>query len=340
MAMALLCVLTHSARGFVFRSGLSGCRGIRSQYLYAASTPWACYHSRRYGSLRSSRRASNDTAYEAFSLLARKEKSWNRLRNLIDLAIEYQNKDTIQSIVDVGTDHGLLAIGLAVSDAYERVIGVDVSSNALGNGGLRLLSDVQHRKASSDPALLSKESIASGLSNELAVEFRISDGLGNLQVGEADAVCIAGMGVNTISKILHSSTLANDGTSDLDYLGCQQLILQPTNSKPRNLMKLYNSLQSTGWKLADERIEYLSSRWYITFCLVRDPDSKLMVDDLQRHVPTSKLVARDKNDPMSEIVLDYQRHHLEWINRDEDVTKGGLHEDDKAWREWVLDALS
>lgn len=326
MASALVYTATTST-GLLTKSIRTGCsealvRHSSSGYVLGTKLDSIC--TQRYFSQNSSD-DSRDSPYQAFTVLARREKSWNRLRHLIDLAVDYQDPDHVRSVVDVGTDHGLLAIGLGVSGSFDSVLGVDVSAKALHNGGFRLLSEVkEHMSLDSSPLL------------DLEVDFRISDGLRNLQVGEADAICIAGMGVNTMSKILESSSLA-DGRTDLDYLGCQQLILQPTNSKPRNLMKLYSSLQATGWVLVDERIEHLSSRWYITLCMVKKAGNNSTY--LHTALPTSKLANNDTNTSMKKIVQEYWEHHLNWIDRDEQVSRGELHEDDKIWREWALGAI-
>ena len=75
----------------------------------------------------------------AFSVLARKDKSWQRFQHMVDLAVEYQDKHpTIKSIVDVGTDHGLLAGSLASTGCFEKTLGVDVSKKALTSGGFEL----------------------------------------------------------------------------------------------------------------------------------------------------------------------------------------------------------
>jgi hypothetical protein len=57
-------------------------------------------------------------AYDAFSLLARTKKSWQRLGHLVELAADHTITDrdsakitsasSGRSIADVGTDHGLL----------------------------------------------------------------------------------------------------------------------------------------------------------------------------------------------------------------------------------------
>jgi hypothetical protein len=174
---------------------------------------------------------------------------------------------------------------------------------------------------------------------EIPVEFRQSDGLKNIQAGEADAVCIAGMGVNTMLQILlddEPSTSSNDEEgilNHLDRIDCQQLILQPTNSRPRNLILLYDRLQESGWCLVDERIEELASRWYITACFLRskpnDNTRGNIIMDLE--LPTSRLVVSlDSSNSTRRAYEDYVEHHVQWIQRDT-AARGTINDADKRW---------
>lgn len=275
-----------------------------------------------------------ERAYHAFSILAKKDRSWQRFRHMVDLAVDHQqsNDDShpvvIRSITDVGTDHGLLAVGLALSGRFDSVLGVDVSTQALKNGGFQLLDKIQEvlSRANED-----SPSMASNISSLLPLDFRPSDGLTKVQPGEADAVCIAGMGVNVIGQILQAS--GSNNVLEVDRLNCQQLILQPTNSRPRNLLQLYDMLQESDWTLLDERIEFLSRRWYLSSCFVR---SSATCSASVKNLPTSKLSLLEEGDPMKVITRDYWQHHLNWIQNEDEASKGNLHEDDMRWRDWAL----
>ena len=278
-------------------------------------------------------------ALEAFSLLAKQGRSWRRLGHLVDMALNNYHYDddlgdeiTIKTIADVGTDHGLLAMGLALSKRFDRVVGVDVSQKALQDGALSLLETVkqyycQHSKKSDDT-----------LEKIIPVEFYLSNGLEHVK--QADAVCIAGMGVHTILKILEHSSKQNELPMmlDLDRIGCQQLLLQPTNSRPRHLIQLYDKLQGSGWRLADERIEKLSSRWYISSCFVQskeDPDREVAL-------PLSKVssILANESPPSAttsgstlRVYEEYLQHHLHWIHQD--ASKARTQTIDEADRRWL-----
>ncbi|KAG7346712.1 hypothetical protein IV203_005781 [Nitzschia inconspicua] len=229
-----------------------------------------------------------------------------------------------KTIVDVGTDHGLLAIGLALTGKFQKVIGVDVSQQALENGALSLLSQIESRRKGIDPQKAALD---------VPVEFRHGDGLKALEEGEADIVCMAGMGVSTLLQILEQDHDAL--TSDLNRRQYTDLILQPTNSKPRNLMFLYKSLQDSGWELRNERIVKLSSRWYVTSHFTR-PQSNIpvtaLIEDGAMKIPGSTLdCTLSDSDPMRQDLEEYCRHHSQWIRKDSEYGRMDLLEE--VWLE-------
>ena len=226
----------------------------------------------------------------------RKERAWKRLRHLVDLT-----SPESRTVADIGTDHGLLALALASSGAFRGVIGVDCSESALRDGAQTL------------PKL-------PGLS------FREGDGLKALNKGEADTVCVAGMGVNTMKTILGATD--SSGNWLLDELQTHQLVLQPTNSRPRNLHRLYTNLQNMGWQVDNERIEYLSKRWYLSSSFARKENAGLLL-------PGDKLVERGKRNErdatMDKDFRGWVAHHCRWIQQDQ--ARG--HCIDKADLEWL-----
>lgn len=95
-----------------------------------------------------------------------------------------------------------------------------------------------------------------------SLSFRVGDGLCVLNTGEADVVCIAGMGVNTMISIFsHEKT---SSVKLLDAIDCRTLVLQFTNSRPRNLISLYQILHQIGWEPCHERLVDVADRWYVT----------------------------------------------------------------------------
>lgn len=235
--------------------------------------------------------------------LAKSGKSWRRLRHLVDLACDGDDEQ-IRTLADVGCDHGLLAISLSLSGRFERVVGVDLSERALQDGAIAL-----HLQ------LLDNLNIEGRLQSALPVDFRVGDGLKALQPGEGDALCIAGMGVDSMIRMFEPS--------EIDRVGCRKLILQPSSPRPRNLLRLYDSLALMGWGVTNESIEYLSSRWYISASFA--PQN---IDE-NRLVPGQMLARLGDESAMKKAYGDYVSHHREWI--EQDARSGPVQENDKRW---------
>lgn len=283
-------------------------------------------------------------------------------------------------MADIGCDHGILSIALAISGRYEGVVGVDVSRRALEDGAMvsyrrmRVVleaSDYDGGGGDDDSDSSGgggcEESITeekqkddhdeSFLKSILPVSFQVGDGLECLSTGEADIVCIAGMGVNTmLSILLHRAdgqvsaqqqpTKDEGGDGDdendggekmipIDTVQCQRLLLQPTNSRPRNLMKLYGQLAQSGFVLTDERVAYLNSRWYVTCAFDRIDDND---DDDHRkatefNFPGTILAARG-----DEEFQRYVDHHSAWLEGDlrrNNNATTTLDGDDVRWLERI-----
>jgi tRNA (adenine22-N1)-methyltransferase len=230
---------------------------------------------------------------------------------LVDLACVGDN-DHIRTIADVGCDHGLLAISLSLSGRFERVVGVDVSERALQDGAITLYQKLLDTLNTEERW----ERNGQQQKNFLPIEFRMGDGLKALLPGEADAVCIAGMGVDSMIQILEAD--------EMDRVGCKKLILQPTNTRPRNLLRLYDCLALMGWGVRDESIEYLSSRWYMSTSF--EPQT---INDNRLRVPGQMLAQLGDETPMKQAYGRYVLHHQKWI--EQDAQGGPVQENDKRW---------
>jgi len=248
-----------------------------------------------------------EKAQNTVKLLAQKNRTWNRLSPIVTMAVQNLNENQrgIASIADVGCDHGLLSIALAATGCFSQVIGSDVSHRALNDGALTF-----HQKVNE---VLDRE----GVQYRFAVDFRVGDGLSCLNEGEVNGgICLAGIGVDAMLKMLHLSTL--------DMLRCPTLYLQPPTSKPRRLMELYRPLQINGWELIDENISYVKTRWYITAAFKRsDTHESAQLFRLPGHFLSQK--ESEKNEFQS-----YLDFHLKWMN--DDMSKGQLSQDEEIWR--------
>jgi tRNA A22 N-methylase len=262
---------------------------------------------------------------------------------LVDLAIVSQsitNAMNTTCIADVGTDHGLLAVALSASRHFAHVTGVDLSESALREGAYQLLNDITIYQRRQDPNQTSScnASIARQ-SQALPVTFRQGNGLQSLVPGEADTICIAGMGVHTMLDILLDTTTTNlsmaDGSAPcqrrllLDELSCQRLILQPTNARPHLLTLLYHQLQSMNWSVCDERIEYLSSRWYLSVALERVANCTNNHTSRSLALPGTILAQSTDSKTQNEF-YNWVSHHVTWIRRDAALT-GVMRMEDERW---------
>lgn len=273
--------------------------------------------------------STTSVAAQAFAILAKQRKTWDRLGHLVELAQDMQAHSpapqTLHSVVDIGTDHGILPIALAATGQFDCVTGVDVSEQALNDGARTLYQDVQSNLASLSSATNDQHHQEAQV--PLPVEFILGNGLMVVDPGAADIVCIAGMGVHTMLDILV--------TAETERVGCRALLLQPTNSKPKNLMALYDALQQQrGWQLVDERIEKQSSRWYLSAAFVRSSSQEQ--SDLKTLLPGTFLQSldegRDDNGTMKATFDEYVQHHSSWLEADMKI-KGGLGKDELLWME-------
>jgi len=265
----------------------------------------------------------NNLFYEEVSAyLFRQGKTWKRLSHLLEMAAEDEVTSN-RSIADVGTDHGLLAMGLTLTGNYTKVIGVDVSDQALTYGAISLLERIKNQSATVDGEGLMEYS-------NFPIEFRLGDGLEALEFGEADTICIAGMGVNTMLQILEQRSSKNSRGTNLEKIGSKRLVLQATNSRPRNLVLLYDRLQDMGWELKNEQIEKLSSRWYITsrFDASKDSGQHNLVNP---ELPGSRLTSLDKNCSMRRSFDEYCLHHKRWIQQDAKASGQQIDSRDLRW---------
>ena len=312
-------------------------------------------------------------ARKAISLLAQTNKTWKRLAPLIELdaaatvtasdrggddvtfpnsrygttttTTTNNNNNERKTIADIGCDHGLLSIALAASGRYKGVVGVDVSSRALEDGALLFYKKMKVILGSDTYQYHSLDSLDRGelLDSILPVQFRVGDGLAPLVSGEADSICIAGVGVHNILSILmsrqHYISDGDDGDSsqgnhdeiegyDIDRIQCNRLLLQPTNSRPRHLIKLYRELHGFGFGVTDERVVYLGSRWYITSAFER-VTMDAANNGIKLRFPGTILAARG-----DEELNRYVKHHSDWL--ESDVRRNAnLDQDDMQWLEHI-----
>jgi tRNA A22 N-methylase len=253
----------------------------------------------------------------------------------------------LTSIADVGCDHGILSLSLAsmafvssqstkggkenniVGGSFiSRVTGTDISHKAL-NGALMSWDKINEslsRKSKEDgDDNLSVESMHHSIA--LPIDFRVGAGLSPLQTGEADAIILAGMGVHTMIEIL-------TGKNHLEKLETNYLFLQPTNSRPRHLLMLYDVLQNDGhrWVLMDESIVFVAGRWYVSSYFKRGHSDALQSTQFcyPGHFLKKKACVHSRSTYVS-----YVNHHINWLKRDYRSRREKLEREDERWIQYL-----
>jgi tRNA (adenine22-N1)-methyltransferase len=141
---------------------------------------------------------------------------------------------------DIGTDHALLPVYLAASGKIAYAVAGDVHAG---------------------PAEAARRQVADARLEEI-VSVRQGDGLSVLSPGEADTVCIAGMGGSLIVRILES---AGDRLE-----GVRTLILSPHVAEDQ----VRRWLREHGYVLDAERLLEEGGEIYTLLRAVKAPDEK------------------------------------------------------------------
>jgi len=133
------------------------------------------------------------------------------------------------AVADIGTDHGLLPVYLALNGLARSIIASDISMDSL-DSARRLAGQY-------------------GVSS--LIEFSLGSGLAGVDASMADTVVIAGLGGETIAGIISGAPWSR--ARDI------RLILQP-QSKSRELCEF---LRETGFSLTGARLAFDNGRLYV-----------------------------------------------------------------------------
>ncbi len=132
------------------------------------------------------------------------------------------------NVADVGCDHGYVSIYLVQRKIASRAIAMDVRKGPLSGA---------------------RDNIKEfGLEN--VISTRLSDGLKELNRGEADALIIAGMGGRLMVEIIDQCSLSE--------LGIKRAVFQPQS----DLMEFRQYLRNKGYCIIDEKIIYEDGKYY------------------------------------------------------------------------------
>ena len=131
-------------------------------------------------------------------------------------------------VCDVGCDHGFVSIWLVEQNVSPRVLAMDVRVGPLGAAGRHVAQR--------------------GL--ESLIETRLSDGLHNYEIGEADSLICAGMGGRLMMRILGEEKAKTDSF--------KELILQPQSE----IMQFRRWLREQGLRITDEKMVEEDGKFY------------------------------------------------------------------------------
>ena len=139
--------------------------------------------------------------------------------------------DKCDVIMDVGTDHGYIAIELIKRNLADKVIASDINKDPLNKAKLNVSLE--------------------GLSNK--IELRLGGGLTPVKDKEVNGVLIAGMGGNLIRDILENDIKK---VKNMDYL-----VLQPAQNPEVLREYLYISV----YEIIDEDVCFDEGKYYEVF---------------------------------------------------------------------------
>lgn len=139
--------------------------------------------------------------------------------------------DKCDVIMDVGTDHGYIAIELIKRNLADKVIASDINKDPLNKAKLNVSLE--------------------GLSNK--IELRLGGGLTPVKDKEVNGVLIAGMGGNLIRDILENDIKK---VKNMDYL-----VLQPA----QNPEVLREYLYISDYEIIDEDVCFDECKYYEVF---------------------------------------------------------------------------
>jgi tRNA A22 N-methylase len=225
---------------------------------------------------------------------------FSRLREVFDFV------DPGARVCDIGTDHGLLPIALVASGRCPHAIGVDRAVEPL-------------RRAEGNAV----RHLGEGWANRL--ELRRGDGLKCLSKGEADVVCMAGLGSSKVLELLSEVSLPS--------LGVSTLVLQPYDSRPGYLQSLREWVHAAGMVLQDESIVQVRDRFFLT---IKATTCESAGGTLASAPPTlrdlmlgSHIRGRLSSDPSPETLRAYRGYltlHIQWLSKLDTSIRGASRE--------------
>ena len=207
------------------------------------------------------------------------------------------------NVADIGSDHGYLPVYLALNNNTRRIIASDISRNSL--------------KA----AMRSAEKY--GVADK--IEFIVTDGMKGMDNTNIDTIVIAGMGGETISKILSEAPWTK--TCDID------VILQPQTKV--DILCLW--LHDNGYRLRGAKLAREKGKTYIIM-LVGGIDEYNATQINNEFIPEIELISVliNEKDPL------YDSYMSELISKSQKAADGMMQSDANryAWMNRRIEILT
>lgn len=156
------------------------------------------------------------------------------------------NMDKCDAIMDVGTDHGYIAIELIKRNLADKIIASDINKDPLNKAKLNVSLE--------------------GLSSK--VDLRLGGGLAPLKNDEVQGVLIAGMGGNLIRDILEKDI---EKVKNMDYI-----VLQPA----QNPEVLREYLYTGNYEVFDEDVCEDEGKYYELFKVKYKENSSTKLEEI------------------------------------------------------------
>ncbi|MCK5129704.1 MAG: SAM-dependent methyltransferase [Clostridiales bacterium] len=167
----------------------------------------------------------------------------------------YEFVDNVDSVADIGCDHGRLSLLLAYKGL--KVIATDISK----------------------PSLEKAQNLAKR--HEVIVDTRLGDGLSMIGPEEVQAIIIAGMGQNTIINILNNAEETVDKA--------QYVIMQSMNGD----YDLRYFLSNNGFEIIDESLVLDGKRLYCI--IKAQSGSTCILGEVERYLGPVLIMSDDEN---------------------------------------------
>lgn len=170
------------------------------------------------------------------------------------LSAIFKMTEGLSSVVDIGCDHGKLALSLAKCGM--KVIATDIS----------------------EPSLQKARELAT--KHEVTIDTRMGDGLDVVNPNETECIIMAGMGQNTIINILKKGKPVVDSAR---YIICQSM---------NGDYDLRSFLSDNDFKIVDESLAVEGHRLYCMIKAV--PNVTCELSEVQRYLGPELLETNDK----------------------------------------------